>query len=145
MKNVQNFLLVIAVMIFVIGCNCKFGDYGQSQPSQPSQPNQPGQPNQPTSSPNENKSLADKATDVVTTGEKIGIQECDDLMDSFRTKIENENTDLITKGILKALEAQFRQQIKQSLEQNNADRESTALFCKELKKSLDEQVPQQQP
>jgi hypothetical protein len=142
MKNLYNFLMVAAIMIFVIGCNCSFGDWIPSQPSQPSQPNQPNQPNQPASSPNENKSLADKATDVVTTGEKIGIQECDDLMDSFRAKIENENTDFTTKFILKALEDQFRQQIKQSLEQNNADRDATAALCKELKKSFDQQNAQ---
>ncbi len=138
MKNTVNILLVGVIMVFVIGCNCGFGNLGQSETT-PSKPNQPNQPSQPTTSQNENKSLSDKATDVVTTGEKIGVPECDELMDYFRTKIENENTDFLTKAFLKTLEAQFRDGIKKSLEQNNADKAGTAAFCKEFKKNLDEQ------
>lgn len=146
MKNFGNLFLVGAIMVFVLGCNCGFSSFGggQSEPAQPKQ-NQPtsSQPNKPTTGNNENKSLTDKATDVVTTGEKIGIQECDDVMDGIRSKIENENTDFVTKAVLKTLESQFRQKIKESLDQNQTDREATAKFCKELKKNWDEQEAKQ--
>lgn len=132
MKNTLNFLLVMAVMVFIIGCNCKFGETGQSEPTS-------SNPNQPTSSPNANKSLTDQATDLATQGGKTGVPECDELMDYFRNKIENENTDMITKAILKTFEGQFREQLKKSIEENNTNKEETAKFCKEFKKNLDEQ------
>lgn len=142
MKNKFNFLIVIAIMVFVIGCSCgKFADFG-SKETPTDQPKTSDSGSKPTDS-SSNKSLTDKATDVVTTGEKIGIQECDEVMDSFRAKIENENTDVFTKAILKTLEAQFRQGIKESLEKNQSDRDATAQFCKELKKQLDEQTAKQ--
>lgn len=135
MKNKLNFLIVIAVMVFVIGCSCgKFAEFGSKDTSSNRPPTGPG-----AEPPSSNKSLTDRATDVVTTGEKIGVAECDELMDYFRAKIENEETDFVTKAILKTMESQFREGIKKSLEDNKADKAQTAKFCKDFKKNLDEQ------
>lgn len=131
MKNKLNFLIVITIMVFVIGCSCgNLTNLGSKDTS--TDKTKPSD----TSS---NKSLTDKATDVVTTGEKIGVAECDELMDYFRAKIENEETDFVTKAILKTMESQFREGIKKSLEDNKTDKAQTAKFCKEFKKNLDEQ------
>lgn len=131
MKNRLNFLIVIAIMFFVIGCSCgKFADFGSKDTSTEKTK---------TSDSTSNKSLTDRATDVVTEGEKIGVPECDELMDYFRTKIENEETDFVTKAILKTMESQFREGIKKSLEDNKSDKAQTAKFCKEFKKNLDDQ------
>lgn len=116
-------------MIFVIGCSCGSFDQLTSQDK--------------PSSNSSNKTLTDQVTDVATTGEKIGIQECDDLMDTFRTKIESDNTDFVTKAVLKTLEAKFREQLKQSLEQNKTDKVETAKMCKEIKTQLDQQTANQ--
>lgn len=132
MKNKYNLLLIIAIMVFVIGCSCGGLDQFVSQ-DKPS-----GQ--SPNSS---NKTVTDQVTDVATTGEKIGIQECDDLMDYFRSKIESDNTDFVTKAVLKTLEARFREGIKQNLDENKADKVETAKWCKEFKKQLDEQEAKQ--
>jgi hypothetical protein len=135
MKNKLNFLIVIAVMFFVIGCSCgRFADFGSKDTSTDKTK---------TSDSTSNKSLTDRATDVVTEGEKIGVPECDELMDYFRTKIENENTDFVTKAVLKTLEARFREGIKKSLEENKSNTAETAKFCKEFKKNLDEQEAKQ--
>lgn len=142
MKNKLNLLLVLAVMVFVIGCSCGSLDQFTKQDSPSS--DKPKDTTK-TTTQNSNKSLTDHATDVVTTGEKIGIAECDELMDYFRAKIENENTDMISKAVLKTLESQFREGIKKSIEQNNTDRESTAKFCKEFKKNIDDQEAKKQP
>jgi hypothetical protein len=144
MKNKLNFLIVIAIMVFVLGCSCgNFADFtGTKENPPPAAPRTNDSGTRPTD-PASNKSLTDKATDVVTTGEKIGIQECDELMDSFRAMIENENTDFVTKAVLKTLEAKFREQLKQQIEQNQADPGATAAFCKEMKKNLDAQQANQ--
>lgn len=143
MKNKLNFLIVIAIMVFVIGCSCgNLTDLGSSKETPTDKPKTSDSGSKTTDSAS-NKSLTDKATDVVTMGEKIGIQECDEVMDSFRTMIENDNTDFVTKAVLKTLEAQFRQSIKESIEKNQTDRDATAQFCKELKKQLEEQTAKQ--
>ena len=148
MKNKLNLLLVLAIIVFIIGCSCgKTWEFGKSEPTK----NEPTKTTEkqangdnPTKTGNSsNKSLTDRATDVVTEGEKIGIPECDELMDYFRSKIENEDTDFVTKAILKTMESQFREGIKKSIEENKADRTETAKFCKEFKKNLDEQEQKQ--
>lgn len=136
MKNKFNFLIVIAIMVFVIGCSCgKFVDFSGTKDTSTDKTK--------TSDSGSNKSLTDKATDVVTEGEKIGVPECDELMDYFRNKIENEETDFVTKAILKTMESQFREGIKKSLEDNKTDKTQTAKFCKEFKKNLDDQEAKQ--
>ena len=136
MKNKFNFLIVIAIMVFVIGCSCgRFADFGSSKDTSTDKTK--------SSEPGSNKSLTDKATDVATEGEKIGVPECDELMDYFRNKIDNENTDFVTKAVLKTLEARFREQLKKSLEENKSDKVETAKWCKEFKKNLDEQEAKQ--
>ena len=135
MKNKLNFLIVIAIMVFVMGCTCgKFVDFGSKETSTDKTK---------TSEPGSNKSLTDKATDVVTEGEKIGVPECDELMDYFRNKIDNEETDFVTKAVLKTLESQFREGIKKSLEDNKTDKAQTAKFCKEFKQNLDKEESKQ--
>ena len=131
MKNIYNFLIVAAIMIFVIGCSCgKLTELGSKDtPTE----------KKTTSDPNANKTLTDKVTDVATEGEKIGIPECDELMDYFRSKIENEDTDFVTKAFLKTLEARFREGIKKSIEENKSDKAETAKWCKEFKQNLDEE------
>jgi len=140
MKNKFNLLLVLAIIVFVIGCSCgKTWDFGKSEPTK----NQPTKTTEKPADTNSNKTLTDRATDVVTEGEKIGIPECDELMDYFRSKIENEDTDFVTKAILKTMESQFREGIKKSIEENKSDKVQTAKFCKEFKKNLDEQEQKQ--
>ncbi len=140
MKNKLNLLLVLAIIVFVIGCSCgKTWDFGKSEPTK----NQPTKTTEKPADTNSNKTLTDRATDVVTEGEKIGIPECDELMDYFRSKIENEDTDFVTKAVLKTLESQFREGIKKSIEENKSDKVQTAKFCKEFKKNLDEQEQKQ--
>ncbi len=146
MKNTTNFLLVIAVMVFIIGCTCnKSWDFGKSEPpTKPADSNQK-QTDTPTKSAdsNANKTLVDKATDVATEGDKIGIPECDELMDYFRSKIDDSDMDYVSKAFWKVMESQFRDGIKKSIEENKSDKAQTAKFCREFKKNLEEQEQKQ--
>lgn len=135
MKNKINALLVLGIMVFVIGCTCTgFGPFSQSETPKSDSPATDVKKN---TTPTPEKSLTDKATDLVTSGEKIGVAECDDLMDYFRTQIENENTDMFSKALLKTMESTFREGLRKSIEQNNQDKEQLAKFCKEFKANLD--------
>lgn len=132
MKNKFNFLLVIATMVFVLGCSCgNLSNLVGDKETTPTKTKTNG-----TDKPLTDQ-VADKVTDVATEGEKIGIPECDEMMDYFRGKIENEETDFVTKAILKTFESRFREGIKKSIEENKSDKAETAKWCKEFKKNLD--------
>ncbi|MBX7169494.1 MAG: hypothetical protein K1X72_00965 [Pyrinomonadaceae bacterium] len=144
MKNKTNFLLVIAVMVFIIGCTCnKSWEFGKSEPPKSEKPSNTTE--KPADSPtkpaenNSNKTLVDKATDVATEGDKIGIPECDELMDYFRSKIDDSDMDYVSKAFWKVMESQFRDGIKKNLEENKADKAQTAKFCREFKIKLEEE------
>lgn len=128
--------MVLAVMIFVIGCSC--GNLGNM--FQDEKPTTQKQTDKTTS---DNRTITDKVTDkvtdVATEGEKIGIPECDEMMDYFRNKIDSEETDFFTKAILKTMEAKFREGIKQSVGEGKSDKAETAKWCKEFKKNLDQE------
>lgn len=133
MKNKLNLLIVLGAMFFVIGCSCgNLGNLLQDEKQKPTDK---------TTSDNRTVTdkVGDKLTDVVTEGEEIGIPECDELMDYFRSKIDNEETDFVTKAFLKTLESRFREGIKKSIEENKSDKTETAKWCKEFKSNIDQE------
>ena len=129
MKNKINLLLVLAVMIFVIGCSC--GNMGNMFSD--------SKDNGKSSDKTLTEKVTDKVTDVATEGEKIGVPECDELMDYFRNKIDDEKTDFVTKAFLKTLESQFRAGIKKNIEENKTNKEDMAKWCKEFKSNIDKE------
>ncbi len=71
MKNKFNFLLVLAIMVFVLGCNCGgLGGFGQKETNgdKPSNTTE-----KQTESGNSNKSLEDKGIDVVSARDLPGF------------------------------------------------------------------------
>lgn len=134
MKNKLTVLSILLILsAFVLGCS-------QIQKTIEGEPSNTTAGKSDSST---NKSLSDKVIDSTIAGEKIGIPECDELMDYFTSKIENEETDFITKAFLKTLESQFRQGIKKNLEENKADKAETAKFCKEFKTKIDQEEAKQ--
>jgi hypothetical protein len=134
MKNKLTILSVLLILsAFVLGC-------GQIQKTIEGEPSNTSSGKSDSSA---NKSLSDKVIESTVAGEKIGIPECDELMDYFTSKIDNEETDFITKAFLKTLESQFRQGIKKNLEENKSDKAETAKFCKEFKAQIDKEEAKQ--
>lgn len=89
-----------------------------------------------TGSSNSNKTVGDKAVDVAVGDSKIGIKECDDVVDILNEQINGPDESFVTKALKRTILNQFKEQLKQSLEQNNTDKQAVADFCREFKKNL---------
>lgn len=89
-----------------------------------------------TGSSNSNKTLGDKAVDVAVGDTKIGIKECDDVVDILNEQINDPDEGVVAKAVKRTLLNQFRDQLKRSLEENKADKQAVAEFCGEFKKNL---------
>jgi hypothetical protein len=83
-----------------------------------------------------NKTLAEKAIDSTVGEEKIGIAECDELLDSISEQSKNQD-DYVTKAGREFFLNRIRESIKKSFEENKNDPKEMAKNCKDLKKQLD--------
>ena len=89
-----------------------------------------------TGSSNSNKTIGDKAVDVAVGDTKIGIKECDDVVDILNEQINDPDESFVTKALKRTILNQFRDQLKRSVEENQADKKAVADFCREFKKNL---------
>lgn len=83
-----------------------------------------------------NKSLEDRAVDATVGESKIGIKECDDTIDLLNEQINNPDDNFIVKAAKRTMLNQFRDQLKRSLEENQANKGEVAKFCAEFKKNI---------
>lgn len=86
---------------------------------------------------NANKTLTDHAVDTAVGEKKIGIPECDEAMDFLEAQANNPDDNVITKAAKKTALNMFRDQLKQSLEDNRTDKKEVAKFCTEFKENMD--------
>ena len=129
MKNKFAFFLVISILLVLI-LGCRFYDPLGSSTETPS-----GNAN---SARTGDKSLSDKAIDTAVGGEKIGVQECDELYEyvgDLVTKGEDEN--FATKAARQYFLNRIREQIKTSIEQNKNDKAQMAKDCKDYRRQID--------
>jgi hypothetical protein len=85
---------------------------------------------------NSNKTLSDKAVDVAVGDTKIGIQECDEVVEILNEQINDPDENFVTKALKRTVLNQFRDGLKQSLEDNKTDKKAVAEFCADFKKNL---------
>ena len=85
---------------------------------------------------NSNKTIGDKAVDVAVGETKIGIKECDDVVDILNEQINDPDESFVTKALKRTILNQFRERLKQSLDNNNSDKQKVAEFCREFRKNL---------
>ena len=85
---------------------------------------------------NSNKTVGDKAVDLAVGDTKIGIKECDDVVDILNEQINDPDESFVTKALKRTILNQFRDGLKRSLEENKADKQAVADFCREFKKNL---------
>ena len=85
---------------------------------------------------NANKTLTDKAVDAAVGGEKIGIVECDEVLDILGSQVENPDDNFVTKAVKKTALTTFRDRLKKKLEENKTDKKEVAKFCKDFRDNL---------
>lgn len=83
-----------------------------------------------------NRSIEDKAVDVAVGDAKIGIRECDEVVEILNGQINDPDDNFVTKALKRTMLNQFRDQLKKSLEQNPTNKQAVGEFCAEFKKNL---------
>ena len=86
----------------------------------------------------DNKTLTDKGVDIAVGDEKIGIPECDDVVDFFNREIDNPDDDFVTKAVKKTALNKMKEKFKEAIEENKTDKVELAKTCKEFKQNLEQ-------
>jgi hypothetical protein len=86
---------------------------------------------------NSNKTLTDKAIDTAVGEEKVGIPECDEVIDILAAQANNPDDNFVTKALKATALTRFREQVRKSLENNKSNRTDIAKFCRDFKSNLE--------
>ncbi len=87
--------------------------------------------------PGSNKSLTDKAVDTAVGEQKIGVPECDDVMDMLSEYANNPDDGFVVKAGKAIVVNKIKESIKKAAEDNNTDKAEMAKTCKEAKVELE--------
>jgi hypothetical protein len=93
---------------------------------------------------NSNKSLSDRAVDTAVGESRIGVPECDEVMDLINAEMNNPDDDFVTKAIKATVLNRIKDGIRDSVERNKTDTAEIAKTCKEFKKQFDKYKTEQQ-
>jgi hypothetical protein len=84
-----------------------------------------------------NKTLADQAIETAVGVEKIGVPECDDLLESLAEFSNSPDDSYVTKAARQYALNKIRENIKRSVEENKNDKTQMAKECKEYRAQLE--------
>ena len=121
MKNKFIFLVSLAILI-ISALGCSFYNPLESSSN---------------SAANDNRTLSDKAIDSTVGGEKIGVPECDEIIDFFAEQAKSPDDDFVTKAACEYAIGKIRESFKQSIEEHKGDKTAMAKECREFKTQLD--------
>lgn len=121
MKNKLTFLLVlIALTVMVLGCS-SLNPFSGSK----------------SSDSKKDKTLTDKAVDTAVGESKIGVPECDEVMDAITAEMNNPDDNFVTKAVKATVLNRIKDGIRESVEKNKQDTKEMAKTCKEFKTQFD--------
>ncbi len=86
-----------------------------------------------TASNSKDKTLTDKAIDTTVGQSKIGVPECDEVLDLIEAELNNSEDDFVTKAIKATVLNRIKDGIRDSVEKNKQDTTEMAKTCKEFK------------
>ena len=90
-----------------------------------------------------NKSLTDKAVDTAVGEQKIGVPECDEVVDMLQEFANNPDDNFVVKAGKAMFVNKIRESIKKSVEENKGDKAELAKNCKEFKTELEKYKAEQ--
>ncbi len=90
------------------------------------------------------KTLTDKAVDKTVGQSKIGVPECDEVMDAIEAELSNSEDDFVTKAIKATVLNRIKDSIKQAVEENKSDTVEMAKTCKEFKTQFEKYKAEEQ-
>jgi hypothetical protein len=89
-----------------------------------------------SNAPNSNKTITDKAVDTTVGESKIGVPECDEVMDMLAAEANNPDDGFVTKAVKATFLNKLKEAIKQSIEENKGDPVKLAKTCRDFKSQL---------
>lgn len=124
MKNESLGIIALAIVLFVtLGC----GFLGSDQKA----------------GANSNKTLTDTAIDTAVGDQKIGVAECDEVIDMLTGFANNPDDNFIVKAGKQLIANKIRESLKQSIEENQANKAELAKDCKQFKTELEKAMMEQ--
>lgn len=127
MKNKSTFIItILALSVMALGCSSLNPFSGSS-----------------SGSANSNKSLSDRAVDTAVGESKIGVPECDEVIDLLNAEMNNPDDDFVTKAVKATVLNRIKDGIRDNVEQNKTDKVEMAKTCKEFKTQLDKYKAEQ--
>ena len=128
MKN-RTSLVVVLLILGVAGLGCSsMNPFSGSKESGPAS----------------NKSLTDKGVDVTVGRSKIGVPECDEVMDLVEAELNNPDDNFVTKAVKATVLNRIKDGIRESVEQNKNDTVELAKTCKEFKVQFEKYKAEEQ-
>ena len=95
------------------------------------------------SSSNDNRTISDRAVDTTVGKSKIGVPECDEVMDLIDAEMNNPDDDFVTKAIKATVLNRIKDGIRENVEQNKTDTTEMAKTCKEFKTQFEKYKAEQ--
>lgn len=121
MKN--GFTAIISLFLLLsIGLGCGLVDRIQESATGPAS--------------NSNKTITDKAVDTTVGESKIGVAECDEVVDMLAAEANNPDDNFVTKAVKATFLNRIRDSIRESVEKNKNDKAELAKNCREFKTQL---------
>ena len=80
--------------------------------------------------------LEDEAVNVAVGDMKVGIQECDQVIETLAGNLNNPDDGVIVKGAKRVALNQFREEVRRRIDQSQSDPQAVAEFCREFGKNL---------
>lgn len=85
----------------------------------------------------QSKTVTDKVVETTVGETKIGIPECDEVMDEITAEMNNPDDGYIAKAVKQTVLNRIKENLRESLEQNKSDKVEMAKNCREFKKQLE--------
>ena len=89
---------------------------------------------------NANKPLTDRAVDTAVGEQKIGVPECDEVMDMLATYANNPDDNFVVKAGKAMIVNKIRDAIKTSVAENKTDTVELAKDCRQIKTELEKSM-----
>jgi len=83
------------------------------------------------------KTTTDKVVDTTVGTSRIGVPECDEVMDLIEAEANNPDDDFVTKAVKATVLNRIKDGIRESVEKNKQDTVEMAKTCKEFRVQLD--------
>jgi hypothetical protein len=93
---------------------------------------------------NSNKSLTDKAVDKTVGQSKIGVPECDEVVNAIEAELNNSQDDFVTKAVKATVLNRIKDSIRESVEKNKSDTVELAKTCREFKTQFEKYKAEEQ-